>query len=267
MTAGAPVHTWRRASGVPLLLVHGFAGHGESWADVAEMLPADRTIASLTLPGHDPASPIARGDGFEATLEHIGLYIKQFVGAPCDTAGYSMGGRIVLGLLVRHPELVRSAVLIGANPGIETEEERAERARWDRAWAELLVADGIEAFADRWEKLPLFETQAALPPDVAARQRAIRLRHDPESLAAALLALGLSAMPNYWPMLPCLRTPVRLVAGEMDEKFRAVAERMATLLPRAEVVIVPGAGHNVPLERPDLMARELHPGPNSIATS
>ena len=44
--------------------------------------------------------------------------------------------------------------------------------------------------------------------------------------------------------------PVTLVVGERDEKFRAIAERMAERLPRAEVVVVPGAGHAAQLEQP-----------------
>ena len=51
--------------------------------------------------------------------------------------------------------------------------------------------------------------------------------------------------------------PVTLIAGARDEKFRAIAERMAASLPRARVEIVEGAGHAVQLERPDTVAALL----------
>ena len=46
------------------------------------------------------------------------------------------------------------------------------------------------------------------------------------------------------------KLPVRLVVGELDPKFTALAEEAAALLPRATVVRVPGVGHNVLLEAP-----------------
>jgi pimeloyl-ACP methyl ester carboxylesterase len=50
---------------------------------------------------------------------------------------------------------------------------------------------------------------------------------------------------------------VTLIAGEHDEKFRAIAERMAGSIPDARVVIAPGAGHAVHLETPDVIAEAL----------
>ncbi|MFH1679317.1 MAG: alpha/beta fold hydrolase, partial [Candidatus Eisenbacteria bacterium] len=252
--AQAPLHFWRRGEGAPLLLVHGFAGHGESWADVAARFPSKRTVASLTLPGHDPACPAAKGARFEETLDLIASILKDSVETPFEAAGYSMGGRVLLGLLVRHPRLVSSATLIGANPGIESEEERGGRAKWDEDWARLLEERGTLEFASRWEALPIFATQETLPEEAKRRQRAIRLRHDPRALASALRSLGLSAMPDYRPELSRIAQPVRLVAGEKDSKFLAIARRMEKEIPRAELVVVPGAGHNVPLENPAFLA-------------
>ena len=51
--------------------------------------------------------------------------------------------------------------------------------------------------------------------------------------------------------------PVELVVGERDEKFRAIAERMAERLPDARLHVVEGAGHAVHLERPDAVAELL----------
>jgi 2-succinyl-6-hydroxy-2,4-cyclohexadiene-1-carboxylate synthase len=61
-------------------------------------------------------------------------------------------------------------------------------------------------------------------------------------------------MTPLWDRLGELAMPVTLVAGERDEKFRAVAERMAGLIPAARVVVAPGAGHAVHLEAADVLA-------------
>ena len=51
--------------------------------------------------------------------------------------------------------------------------------------------------------------------------------------------------------------PVTLVVGERDEKFRAIAERMAAAIPDARVVVAPGAGHALHLEAPGAVAEAI----------
>jgi len=60
-----------------------------------------------------------------------------------------------------------------------------------------------------------------------------------------------------WDRLGELRMPVTLIAGERDEKFRAIAQRMASAIPQATLVIAPGAGHAVHLEAPQVVAGAL----------
>ena len=45
------------------------------------------------------------------------------------------------------------------------------------------------------------------------------------------------------------------MAGENDAKFVGIAEEMQAAMPRARVVVIPGTGHNVVLERPEAVAR------------
>jgi pimeloyl-ACP methyl ester carboxylesterase len=67
-------------------------------------------------------------------------------------------------------------------------------------------------------------------------------------------------MEPLWPRLPELTMPVTVVVGGRDEKFAALARRYAQLLPRAEVVTVPGAGHGLPREAPEALASVLQQG-------
>ena len=120
-------------------------------------------------------------------------------------------------------------------------------------------SEGIGAFVDRWEKLPLFATQTTLPPHLLEEQRATRLGHDPESLARSLHALGLAAMPDFRPALDGVDRPVRLVAGGKDDKFLAIARSMVPRLKRGRLAVVSGAGHNVLLERPETLLPDCVP--------
>jgi 2-succinyl-6-hydroxy-2,4-cyclohexadiene-1-carboxylate synthase len=172
-------------------------------------------------------------------------------GAGGAVVGYSMGGRIVLHTAVRHRGAFRALVLVGATPGIEDEDVRRSRRAADESLADWMEHERIDSVVDFWEAQPVFATQDA---ELVASQRAGRLEHDPRTLAAMLRATGQGALEPLWDRLPGITVPVLAIAGELDEKYAATAERMAAELPRGEVAIVPGAGHAAHLEEPELVA-------------
>ena len=104
---------------------------------------------------------------------------------------------MALGLLVEHPHRFDAAVLIGVHPGLRGEKARRERRGLDAERARRLRTEGLRAFVDAWESLPLFESQREVSEEAIRTQRAIRLDHDGEGLAHAMEVLGLAEMPDY----------------------------------------------------------------------
>jgi pimeloyl-ACP methyl ester carboxylesterase len=95
---------------------------------------------------------------------------------------------------------------------------------------------------------------------VRAQLDAQRRSHEPRGLAHAMRALSLARMPDLRPALARPGLPrITFMAGLRDEKFAALAAETAAVLPagRARSLIVPGAGHNLLLERPAEVAIEL----------
>lgn len=241
-----------------LVALHGFTGSPASFAPVVAAL-APAACFAPALFGHGGDAPSGEGHGFDAEIERLAgaVEARGFRGA--HLVGYSLGARVGLGLLIRHPELFARATLIGVHPGLVSNKERAERRAADARWAMLLEHEGIEAFVDAWEAQPLFATQRALPDEVRAAQRRQRLAHDPRALARALGALGLAEMPNYWPDLAELVRPLTLVTGALDPKFCALAGRIVEHAPAATLRTIPGAGHNPLLERPGAVIEAIRP--------
>jgi pimeloyl-ACP methyl ester carboxylesterase len=95
---------------------------------------------------------------------------------------------------------------------------------------------------------------------VAAAVHADRMRNRPAGLARALRGLGTGALPSVWDRLAELEMPIVLVVGERDQKFRAIATEMTSEPRRADVVVVPGAGHAVHLEAPGAVAQAISGG-------
>ncbi len=237
-----------------LVCLHGFTGAPDAWDAVVEFLPSGIEAVCPTIVGHDPSLPLVGAFGDE--VDRLAAALPRADG-PLHLAGYSLGGRLALGLLVRHRELFASATLIGVHPGHSDEAERRQRAAADDELAASLERDGVERFVDHWQGLSLFASQRDLPADVLETQRRRRLRHRAEGLAYALRYLSLGRMPDWRRELPGLDLPVHLMAGELDAKFRRLAESMAQILPVGSVEVVDGAGHNLTLEAPRAVARAI----------
>jgi 2-succinyl-6-hydroxy-2,4-cyclohexadiene-1-carboxylate synthase len=110
----------------------------------------------------------------------------------------------------------------------------------------------MERFVNDWTLQPLFATQRALPPTVMQAERERRLRNRPDALAAALRAFSVGSQPSFWDRLSSVGSPTLLLTGEEDSKFTETARRMSEKIPTCVHTIIPGAGHAVHLERPDV---------------
>ena len=234
-----PLHLEQSGTGPRLVLVHGFTQTGRSWGPIASNLGRDHEVVAVDAPGHGGSAAVRVGlvDG---------AHLLGAVGGRATYVGYSMGGRLALHLTLAEPALVERLVLIGAAAGIEDPGERAARRAADEDLAADLERFGLDAFLDRWLAGPLFTT---LPDDQA--DRAERLRNTPAALASSLRLAGTGTQDPLWDRLPEIGAPVLLLAGELDAKFRAVAERMARAIgANAQTAIVPAAGHAAHLEHP-----------------
>lgn len=238
----------------PVVLIHGYTGSPASWDEVVRRLPAGARVVRPTVGGHDgTAAPTS----FEGEVDRIAATLREARLERALLAGYSLGGRLAIGLLARHAELFASALVISANPGLDDPNERDARVAQDETWAALLETEGVSAFVARWEAQPLFATQAKLAATRLEGQRESRLRHDARGLAGAMRALSLGRMPAYAEALSRVPSPITLLTGENDAKFTAIGARLAARLRRGAHVVAPGAGHNVILERPELVAELL----------
>ncbi len=243
-----------------VVLLHGFAGSARDWERTCDALGrAGLRAIAIDLPGHGAtAAPAETARYTMAETAHDlcelldGLRVRS-----AHWIGYSMGGRLALYLAAMRPDRVESLVLESASPGIEDVAARAARRASDEALAAEIEARGIEWFAEHWASQPIFDSQRSLSVEARAALRDRRLRNDPRGIAGSLRGLGQGAQPWMGERLSSVRCPTLLIAGALDPKYAAIAAGMEGRLTRARRVVVPDAGHNVHLERPEAYERAL----------
>ena len=256
---GQRCHFRVNGDGEPLLLLHGFSGDSTTWDSFGDEMGSGFQLIAPDILGHGKSAAPADAVRYrmaEAAADMIAL-LDHLGSERAHLLGYSMGGRLALCLALRYPARFRRLILESASPGIAHERERAARRGQDEALARRIESDGIEAFVDYWESLPLWESQRTLAPDIRRAQREQRLRNGAIGLANSLRGMGAGAQPSFWRELPQLQLPTLLLVGESDRKFRAVNERIAGRIPKGRMHLVSGAGHNTHLEQPEQFAARL----------
>ncbi len=241
----------------PLLLIHGFMGNRDDWQDLAQEFETTHYVLGVNLPGHGPG-----WDGFpvdfydmSACAAALNTHLDNMGLGPCALLGYSMGGRFAFYLATLFPDRYVRVILESASPGLETEEKRAARQAQDLAIAQRLDtmqpdSQAYRDFLEEWYNLPLFESLHKQP---SVRQGLIDRRvavNYPKHLAQSLACFGTGSQPNLWPFLKTYRTPTLLLVGEMDRKYRVIAEDMCAACPAMAIEVFAGCGHIPHLESP-----------------
>ena len=250
---GAEYEVTIRGDGPPLLLIHGFTGSSTDWGPLLPELGRVAMAVSVDLLGHggseSPPEPARHAVERQAT--DLAELLETLGAIPATVMGYSMGARVALRMAVAAPGAVERLILESPSPGIADGEARATRRAADEQLAKLLELQGIEAFVDRWESLPLFASERAMPAEWRTRLHGERLSCRPEGLAASLRGAGQGSMEPLHAFLATVGVPTLVIAGELDATGAARARDVATRVPGATLRVVRGAGHAPHREAPD----------------
>lgn len=245
-------HITSTGTGIPLLLLHGFTGSSANWHPHMDRFGEHYHTTAVDLIGHGQTDAPLESTRYrmERSAADLAALIIEHLNPPIHLLGYSMGGRLALYLALAYPELCRTLILESASPGLPDPAARDTRRAQDDALADRIVNDGIPAFIDFWEAIPLFHTQRRLPAERQDRLRNQRLANRPEGLANSLRGMGTGVQPSLWDRLTELIHPTLLLTGELDDKFVQIADQMAQSIPTASRINIPHAGHTVHLESP-----------------
>ena len=238
--------------GAPLLLVHGFGGAKEDFADHVARLAEHATVVVFDHRGHGASD---HPDGEAAySLERLTadtLGVADHLGfARFRLLGHSMGGMVARRLVLARPNRVDAVVLMdtGAGPPPSVDPKSVALG------VDIARTDGMDVLRAVQDELD--------PLGTPAHQRLIATRPGYREFEArkwaalspdmwTALAPALVLQPDQLGALGAVRCPTLVIVGAQDEVFLDASRAMAATIPGATLVIVPDAGHSPQFENPE----------------
>lgn len=237
--------------GRPLVLLHGGGLTSGMWArQIGALSDHYRVIAPDTRghgktenPGHEFSYPLL-ADDVVAFCQALGVEKPVLM-------GYSDGGIIALTVGVKYPDFASALVLGGAVTPFDQEDVDhyfegmkafyapvTKRTALEDADLDAMYAAGPEG----WDMMARMHAKPGRPDDWRTLMKDVWLTwNDPRAYAYTeeqLKGVGI---------------PVLVILGDRDEFFLpASAARLAGLLPRGELAVLPGGSHSVFRDKPDL---------------
>jgi pimeloyl-ACP methyl ester carboxylesterase len=267
----AEVHGAEDATGT-IVLAHGYELDCRLWArQVAAILEArpDLRVVTYDHRGHGSSGPAPHGT---ATLARLGRDLRSVLDSlpagPVAVVGHSMGGMSVMAFAEQFPSYVGDRVvavgLVGTSSGGLSEVTFGVSPRFAAVAAQ--VVPRFNAFSVRRE-----QRGRAKPNQPGMRWLLFGTAPDRVDVLRALTSLAdcpaATCEAFYWTLKEHDRTatlgrlsgvPVLIACGDRDRLTPLEHSRIiADALPHAQLVVYPGCGHMVMLERADDLSRRL----------
>jgi pimeloyl-ACP methyl ester carboxylesterase len=228
---GARVHHSTYGAGRPVILLHGGLGHGGNWGyQVPALCGNGYRVILIDSRGHGRSTRDTRPYSYELMASDVLAVMDTLRIERADIVGWSDGACTALILGASHPSRVNGVVYFACNmdPG------------------------GTKPFTPS----PVIDRCLS-----RHRKDYAELSTTPEDFAGFFKAVGhmQRTQPNYSAEdLARIRIPVLVLHAECDEFiYREHAEYLARTLPNAEFVLLSGASHFAPLQRPDQFNRAV----------
>lgn len=248
---GVGIEVVEQGRGPTLLLVHGFGGAKEDFADQLDVLASRHHVATFDHRGHGESD--APTEAASYTLDQLALdtlAVADAVGADqFRLLGHSMGGMVARRVVLAHPQRVEALVLMDTSPGPVPgiDGELLEMG------AVIALTEGmgeLKRIMDAFQPLgtPAYERLLAERPGY--REFNDRKWATLSAVMWATLGREIRDQPDQLTALAAVGCPTLVVVGEQDEPFLGVSRDMAETIKRADLAVIPDAGHSPQFENP-----------------
>ena len=238
---GEPLEPWD----VPVVFLHGLPDSWRSFETVLSLMPDQQAIA-LTQRGHVAATQPRYGYSGSDFASDLKAFLDALRIPRAVLVGHSMGSMVAQRFAIDYPERVAGLVLVGANA----------------TWRDNPL------MMELWESVVSHLTDPVAPEFVRAFQSSDRISAERlEVIIAESLPAPARTWQEVWRTimatdfadeLPRVAAPTLVIWGTEDPLCsQAEQERLRALIPNAELLVYPDAGHNLHWEHPERFAVDL----------
>lgn len=242
------VHVEQAGQGDPVVLIHGFGASTYSWRKVMPVLAESFRVVAIDLNGFGYTQ---RPESFDSYTREgqADLVLRVMDALAIESAhliGHSYGGGLTLWIASRHPERLRSMVLVDSSAPTYANDRRSRAAALRPLNAFFLHAVVLHPNAVRRALLHSFYDDSLVTPELV-REYYDRIRIEGVNDAYFGLTAPVHSQPE--PVdLETIEVPALVVWGAEDELIsKEAGQKAADRLPKADFVLMEGVGH-VPME-------------------
>jgi pimeloyl-ACP methyl ester carboxylesterase len=236
---------WGAGPAPTLLLCHGYTGSSHDFSLHTGELSKNRRVVTLDQRGHGLSTKCGDLESYsvDQLVNDLTGFIEKVGDGPVDLLGHSMGGRVVLGVVLSRPDLVNSLILMDTS-----------------AWSFRQPDDGIATMvAEFMEK---FDPARGVPENfgvpgpedvlIEATTPAEWRREKDQILAGtdayAIKALGVELLAegisSVRPLLPSITCPTTVLVGSHDHPMVDQAPDLMAELGHGRLAMIDGAYHS-----------------------
>ena len=256
-------------SGQPLLLLHGLASTCHIWDMVAPLLAEDHAVIALDLRGHGESAKPTEGFDFASVSQDV-LGVINHLGGPAPVVvGHSWGGSVALDLAVRAPGSFQGMAWIdGGMIDVSARYSSVEDAKLEMSPPDFSGVK-LESFIER--VLDRHKAGGMAPGSHEVVMANFEVLEDDTIKARLTRANHLRIIEALWDHHPAelykqVQCPVLIMparqrsnsAGQErgQRRFMSV-EEAEEQLPNSKTVWLENSIHDVPIQRPELVADVL----------
>jgi pimeloyl-ACP methyl ester carboxylesterase len=232
---GVNIYYEIHGQGPVLLLTHGFSATCDMWRGQVEALSRNHTLVIWDMRGHGQSDYPEDYSAYSETLTvaDMAALLDRAGADKAVVGGLSLGGYMSLAFYRAHPERVKALLIIDTGPGFKKDEAREAWNKRALDTAALYEKDGLAAL------------------QTASRERATARHRSAEGLVRAARGMLTQRDARVMELLPEIKVPSLIVVGAEDTPFLAASDYMASKIPGARKVVIPGAGHAVNIDQPE----------------
>jgi pimeloyl-ACP methyl ester carboxylesterase len=223
-----------------IIFIHGSGGTNVLWNQQVKDLAGKANTIALNLPGHGNSNGPGM-DSIEQYAKSVSKFIEEVEAKKPIICGLSIGGAIVLQLLIDDPEKYKAGIVANAGAKLKVMPLIFEMIEKDyTGFVNGMYTFGVSQKTDPSRLKPLADSMMACPPDVTQGD--------------------FTACNNFDVMdqLSQIKTSV-LVMTASDDQLTPIkyGQFLADNIETASTANIEGAGHLSPVEKPDEVAKAI----------